>query len=149
MFGRSRYAAGFDTGFRQTRDDRFAYRLTCRRVLHTMNGAYRGSDEMLRRFPVNFAHMNPDDMTDSGLKDGDIIEIESEFGRVKTAAKAEPQLRRGVVSMSHMFGKLISEDEPYAEGGANVGELTSLERWLEPINNMPRFSGIPVNVRRG
>jgi hypothetical protein len=30
--------------------------------------------------------------------------------------------------------------------GSHTGRLTSLQYHLEPINFMPRFSGIPVNV---
>jgi hypothetical protein len=50
--------------------------------------------------------------------------------------------------MTHMFGPLVSTGDPDADGGANVGQLTSLRQGLEPINFMPRFSGIPVNVSR-
>ena len=124
----------------------FAYRLTCRRILHALNGAYRGSKEVRRRFPVNYAHMNPQDMAAEGLADGDLIEIASEFGAVRTLAKAEDRLRRGVISMTHMFGPLLGSGDPLADGGANVGQLTSLTRHVQPINFMPRFSAIPVNV---
>jgi hypothetical protein len=49
--------------------------------------------------------------------------------------------------MTHMFGPLISSGDVRADGGANVGQLTSLSQDLQPINFMPRFSGIPVNVK--
>ncbi len=50
--------------------------------------------------------------------------------------------------MTHMFGRLEPSDDPVAEGGSFTGRLTSLADQLEPINFMPRFSGIPVNVSR-
>jgi anaerobic selenocysteine-containing dehydrogenase len=124
----------------------FAFRLTCRRVLHTLNGAYRDSKEARRRFPVNPAHMNPQDMREAGVAEGDTIEIASPFGRIRTLAKGEERLRRGVISMTHMFGPLTGSGDPVADGGANVGQLTSLTEQVEPINYMPRFSAIPVNV---
>lgn len=130
-------------------DSRFAFRLISRRVLHALNGAFIGSKEARRRYPVNWAYMNPQDMVDAGLADGDAVEITSEAGRIRSFAKAEDRLRRGVVSMTHMFGTLQGAGDPQAEGGANVGQLTSLTQAVEPINFMPRFSGIPVNVRRG
>ena len=125
----------------------FPYRLTCRRILEAMNSAYRDSTRVRRKYPVNWAYMNPDDMRDADIADGATIEIASEAGRIRGIAKAEDRLRRGVVSMTHMFGPIKSAADPMADGGANVGQLTSLERWLEPINFMPRFSGIPVRVR--
>lgn len=128
-------------------DQGFGYRLTCRRVLHALNSAYRDSREARRRFPVNYAHMNPEDMRADGIAEGDTIEIASEYGRIRTLAKGEVRLRRGVVSMTHMFGPLVGSGDPVADGGANVGQLTSLTDKVQPINFMPRYSAVPVNVR--
>jgi len=128
-------------------EEDFAYRLTCRRILHAINGAFRDSREARRRYPVNYAYMNPEDMSRDGIADGSEIAIVSEFGEISTIAKPEARLRRGVISMTHMFGPLTATGESVADGGANVGQLTSLTEKLEPINFMPRFSGIPVNVK--
>ena len=128
-------------------EEGFAYRLTCRRVLHALNSAYRDSREARRRFPVNYAHMNPEDMRADGIAEGDTIEIASEFGSIRTLAKGEERLRRGVISMTHMFGPLVGSGDPVADGGANVGQLTSLTEQVQPINFMPRYSAVPVNLR--
>ena len=128
-------------------EDGFGYRLTCRRILHALNGAYRESKEARKRFPVNYAYMNPQDMADEGIADGDTIEIASAHGAIRTLAKGEERLRRGVVSMTHMFGPLVGSGDPLADGGANLGQLTSLTEHVQPINFMPRFSAVPVNVR--
>ncbi len=124
----------------------FAYRLICRRILHALNGAYRDSREARRRYPVNYAYMNPEDMRDASIIDGAQVEIVSEFGRIRTLVKGEDRLRRGVISMTHMFGPLVGSGDPVADGGASPGQLTSLTEHVQPINFMPRFSAIPVNV---
>jgi anaerobic selenocysteine-containing dehydrogenase len=129
------------------RNPSWPYRLISRRVLHALNGAYRDSREARRRYPVNFAYLNPGDMLDMGIADGDTVEIASDMGTVRTMAKAEDRLRRGVVSMTHMFGSLVGSGDPVRDGGANVGQLTSLTASLQPINFMPRFSAVPVSVR--
>lgn len=121
----------------------FAFRLTSRRILHAMNGAYRDSREARRRYPVNFAWMNPDDMADAGIAEDAAVEIASAHGAIRTRARAEARLRRGVVSITHMYGPLVGSDET----GANVGQLTSLSEHVQPINFMPRFSAVPVNVK--
>jgi anaerobic selenocysteine-containing dehydrogenase len=90
--------------------------------------------------------MNPEDMAADGIADGDMVEIASAFGAIRTLARAEARLRRGVISMTHMFGPLVSGGDPVAEGGASVGQLVSLTEHVQPINFMPRFSAIPVNV---
>lgn len=140
-------AGELETVAREEPEEGFAFRLISRRILQALNGAYRESAGVRKRLPVNYAHMNPEDMIAAGIAEGDDIEIASRFGAVRTLAKAEDRLRPGVISMTHMFGPLVgSGDGPEADGGGNVGQLTSLSEELEPINFMPRFSGIPVNV---
>ena len=124
----------------------FKYQLTCRRVLEAMNSAYRDSDRMRRKYPVNWAYMNLDDMADEGLKDGDQIQLTSEVGNIVGVVKGEDRVRRGVVSMTHMFGHFSPSVKPQSQGGSYTGHLTSLKDNLQAINFMPRFSGIPVNV---
>lgn len=131
----------------QQKEPGFAYRLVCRRVLHTMNRAYRDGREARRRYPVNYAYMNPDDMAECGIADGAMVEIASGTGAVRTLARGEDRLRRGVISISHMFGPLVGTGDPLVDGGANVGQLTSLTRHVQPISFMPRFSAVRVNVR--
>ena len=91
--------------------------------------------------------LNVDDMREAGIGELGEVEIASQFGTIRTLARAENRLRRGVISMTHMFGPLVSSGDVRADGGATVGQLTSLSEQLQPINFMPRFSGIPVNVR--
>jgi anaerobic selenocysteine-containing dehydrogenase len=127
-------------------DPRFKYSLVSRRILDAMNSAYRDSPQTRRKYPVNWAYMNPDDMREDGIDDDALIEIQSEFGSILGVARAESQLRRGVVSMTHLYGSLAPSIDPWTQRGSHTGQLTSLQRYLEPINFMPRFSGIPVNV---
>lgn len=128
-------------------DTRFKYQLTCRRILEAMNSAYRDAARTRRKYPVNWAYMNPQDMLDEGIAEDALISIESEAGRIIGVAKAEAGLRRGVISMTHLYGSLQPSTNPFEQRGSCTGQLTSLQTYLEPINFMPRFSGIPVNVR--
>ncbi|MDE2403964.1 MAG: molybdopterin-dependent oxidoreductase [Sphingomonadales bacterium] len=122
-------------------------RLTCRRVLHALNGAYRDSRHNRRLHPVNHAWMHPADMAALGIADDTLVEIASAHGRIRAVARAEDRLRPGVVSMTHMFGPLFGGPDPRAEGGSNVGQLTSLTADLQTINFMPKFSGVGITVR--
>lgn len=131
-----------------TRSDNtdYRYQLTCRRILEAMNSAYLDSQTARKRYPVNWAYMNPDDMADEGVQDGSKIQIQSASGKIVGIAKADPRLRRGVISMTHLFGELLPSDDPDNEQGSFTGRLTSLKDHLQPINFMPRFSGVPVDV---
>lgn len=128
-------------------DRRFPHLLSSRRILEAMNSAYVDSRRARRKYPVNWTYMNPQDMAEAGIEEGDAVEIVAEAGTIGGVAKAEDRLRRGVVSMTHMFGPIVGTGDAQADRGSNVGQLTSLEKYLEPINFMPRFSGIPVAVR--
>jgi anaerobic selenocysteine-containing dehydrogenase len=132
----------------QVEQQGFQFRLVCRRILEALNGAYRDSEGARRRYPVNWAYLNPQDMAAEGIAEGDLVRIESAAGHILGLARGEEGLRRGVISMTHMFGQLGPSRDPVAEGGSFTGRLTSLVDQLEPINFMPRFSGIPVNVSR-
>ncbi len=128
-------------------DTRFRYRLTCRRVMEALNSAYRDAPRTRRKYPVNWACMNPQDMHDDGIAEGATIEIASGAGCILGIAKADARLRRGVLSMTHLFGSLGASTDPFRQQGSHTGRLVSLAHPREPINFMPRFSGIPVNVR--
>lgn len=125
-----------------------AFYLTSRRILEAMNSAYRDAARTRRKYPVNWAYMNPDDMAEKNLADGDHITLRSEFSEIEAVVKADRNLRRRIVSMTHLFGRISRRNDPVESAGSYTGHLTSLQKYLEPINFMPRFSGVPINVER-
>src|SRR3546814_10902807 len=88
------------------------------------------------------AYLNPDEMAERGLVNGDWIEIASDNGTIDAMVEADEKIRPGVVSMSHGFGGL-PEDGGYLTNGASANLLISTERDRPAINGMPRMSGIP------
>jgi len=66
----------------------FRYQLTCRRILETMNGAYRDAARTRAKYPVNWAYMNPADMATEALHDGDGITITSAAGCIWRAVSS-------------------------------------------------------------
>jgi len=139
-------AAELDAVLREQPAPGFSHFLVCRRILEAMNSAFRDAARTRRKYPVNWAYLNPQDMADKGIVEGQQIRVESEFGSIEGLAKAEAQLRRGVISMTHLFGKPNSTMSPQQQAGSYTGQLTSLQKYLEPINFMPRLSGVPVNI---
>lgn len=129
-------------------DHGYRYRLTCRRIAEAVNSAFRDSIRARRKHPLNYLFMNPQDMRDDGIGEDQMVDVISKAGMARTLARADNRLRRGVVSMTHMFGTLVGSGDPLADGGANVGQLISLTQDLQPINFMPRFSAIRVDVAR-
>jgi hypothetical protein len=70
----------------------------------------------------------------------------SDNGRIPAIARSDTTLKRGVVSMTHGYGWLAGENVDYRDKGASISLLISLERDCEPLQAMPRMSGVPVRV---
>lgn len=126
----------------------YALLLVSRRMRETMNSALTDLPEVRRRRRFNPVFLHPDDLAAAGMAEGDGIEIASAHGRIVGIAAADPTLRPGVVSMTHGWGRIPVDDQARPEEGTSVAPLVSAVAEREPINAMPRFSAIPVNIRK-
>jgi anaerobic selenocysteine-containing dehydrogenase len=124
----------------------FTHRLAVRRVRDVQNSMYHHLPAIRARVPENPAFLHPDDIATLHLRDGDVITIMSRNGSILAAARSDPSVRRGVVSMTHGWGALADEDGP--EAGVNVNVLTSGTETRDALNAMPQFSGFAVRIER-
>jgi anaerobic selenocysteine-containing dehydrogenase len=121
--------------------------LVSRRIVETLNSSFRASETTRRRHPTNSIYMNPEDLAALTLTASDPVEVASESGRLVAQVRADPTVRRGVVSMTHCWGEQ-SDSAPFSIPQGHTGCLVSLERHLQTINRMPRQSSIPVWIRK-
>jgi anaerobic selenocysteine-containing dehydrogenase len=128
--------------------DLYPLRLVSRRIREVMNTLGMNWTDSRKRAPYNPAYLHPDSLTAAALAPGDRIAIVSDRGRIEAIVAADPTLLPGVVSMSHCWGGLPDDLEPYEKVGANTGLLVSLDRDCEAINAMPRMSAIPVRIEK-
>ncbi len=131
----------------EVQDDSYPYRLATRRLLETINSAYLESAPSKRRYPVNPAWMNPDDMLREGYAAGDRIEIASAHGALAGTVQPDKGVQQGMISMAQCWGETDPGDDPDQLRGSFTGRLVSLEEDIEPINRMPIQTGIPVRIR--
>ncbi|WP_380876551.1 molybdopterin-binding oxidoreductase [Sphingomonas sp. DBB INV C78] len=127
--------------------DAFTHRLAVRRTRELFNSMYRYLPGTRKRLPYNRAFMNPDEMAELSIAADDWIELASDTGAIRAMAAADPDLRPGVISISHGFGGLPDEVD-YRNGGVSPNLLISTDRDLQTINAMPRMSAIPLAIRR-
>jgi anaerobic selenocysteine-containing dehydrogenase len=133
------------TALRARQDtDAFRYRVAVRRLLGNMNSAYRKSKQKTDR---NFAHLNPFDMAAEGIVENDAIRIASATDAITAIAKEDRTMRRGAISIGHLWGDPQAADGADPEGATHSGRLISIspER-CEKINYMPHQTGFPVNI---
>ena len=129
--------------------DGFDYRIAVRRLRDANNSAGLELPSIKARLPFNPAFMNPEDMKAEGIADGDPVEIASAHGAIRARAKADPTLRRNVVSITHAFGRLPRQAADYDSYGVSTNWLTSTrDDAREAINAMPWMTGFPISVRR-
>lgn len=126
----------------------FDFRLIARRMREVCNTMYRDLPTARKRTPYNPLAVHPEDLAALGIRDGERVEVVSDNGRIAAIVEADTTLKRGVVSMTHGFGAMPDEPANYLERGSNVAELISLDRDCEPLQAMPRMSGVPVRIER-
>ena len=122
--------------------------LISRRAAHLNNSSGQDAPRLIRKGgSYNPAYLNPADLTDLKIESGDDIEIQSDHGSIMGVATVDETLRRGVVSMTHAYGKLPKDNADHRVVGSNTGRLVSVEDGYDRLSGIPRMSGIPVTVR--
>ncbi|MEM9669099.1 MAG: molybdopterin-dependent oxidoreductase [Pseudomonadota bacterium] len=126
--------------------DDFPFRVISRRLKDIHNSNWHEADAQRRRVPHHPAFMHPDDMSDVGVTEGEIIEVESARAMIKCVAMAATDVRRGCISIPHAWGTNPDEsDDPLGAGG-NTGRLSFNDRDFDKRTGIPRMSAIPVRV---
>ncbi len=125
----------------------FSHRLICRRLNHVYNSSGQELSGLAHRGVTNFAYMNEADLEALGASSGDLIEIESDSGRIRGVAQGTDELKPSVISMAHAFGGGPEVDGEERSFGSSTNRLVDSARNFDPISGMARQSGIPVNVR--
>jgi anaerobic selenocysteine-containing dehydrogenase len=125
-------------------DDRFGYRLLCRRHNHTYNTS-ANFEVTNRGIPYNPAFMNPGDIDDLGIAAGDAVIIRSARSSIPAIAAADPDLRRGVVSMAFGYGP-ADQNRDVRSTGSSPSRLVPNDEIFDPYTGQPRMSNVPVAV---
>jgi len=125
----------------------FPFRLVSRRLKHVLNSLGSELPGLAVKGTTNPAYMNPDDMADHGIADGDIIEITSPRASLHAVVETAPDIRRGVISMAHSWGGSSLTDEKVRDIGAPTNRLVSVDQGYDRVTGMVVQSAIPVRIR--
>lgn len=112
-----------------------SFLMICRRNPHVYNS-------MCHEFPQapsdNPAWLHPQDISASGLVDGQRALLQSASGEITVTVAADATLRLGVLAISHGFG---------GRSGSPVAKLLSTENSTDLYTRMPQMSAVVVNIR--
>ena len=123
-----------------------AFHLIVRRMRDVNGSLGMHTDSIRHRNPYNPLHMHGDDLVRLQLMPGQRVHICAQFGAIVGIVKPDNSLRRGVVSMSHKWGRADNDPASYDLHGASTNLLISADQAFESINAMPHMSAIPVLI---
>lgn len=124
----------------------YPFRLVSRRLKHVLNSYGSSLSVLGAKGTSNSAYMNPQDMLDHQLVEGDLIEIFSPRASVHGLVEAAPDVRRGVISMAHSWGGSSLTDEKVRDIGSPTSRLVSVDKGYDRVNGMVVQSAIPVRI---
>jgi formate dehydrogenase len=126
------------------------FKLITRRTQHMLNSALQNVEKLKARgADSNPLWIHPDDAERLGLGPDDLAEVTNAHGTVRTPVRLDPNLRPGVVAMTHGFGNQSTAGMPNAQAypGVNVNLLgPSGAGSFDPVSGMLQLTGIPVAV---
>ena len=121
----------------------YPFRLVSRRLPDIVNSSWRPNAITQRRWPNNPAFMNPEDLQQLQLNQGDSIRLVSAHAQIDAIVESSKDVKSGVISMSHCGGASHSEADALQ---SNTGKLSPTDRDYDPYTGIPVMSGIPVTV---
>jgi anaerobic selenocysteine-containing dehydrogenase len=92
--------------------------------------------------------MNPSDLEDRNLTDGDVVRIESRAGGVQVPVEACAELMAGVVCLPHGYGHNrdgIQMEVAVQHAGVSINDVTD-EQFLDALSGNAAVNGVPVTV---
>jgi anaerobic selenocysteine-containing dehydrogenase len=126
------------------------FKLITRRTQHMLNSALQNVEKLKARgADVNPLWMHPDDAARLGLGADDLADVTNAHGTIRTPVRLDPNLRPGVVAMTHGFGNRATVGMPNAQAypGVNVNLLgPSGPGSFDPVSGMMQLTGIPVAI---
>ncbi len=117
-----------------------------RRENRVMNTYGRTVPGMVGKRTYNPAFVNPEDLAALGYRPGDVVEISSEHDTIVGVVESDPDLRRGLVSMSHSFGGNPGEKEDPLVDGANTNRLLRNDCTYDRVTGQPAMGAIAVSI---
>ncbi len=102
----------------------------------------KDNDFVSDRYPFPFIEINPEDMADLGLKEGDLVEVYNDVGATQAMAYPTPTARRKETFM--LFGAPTGTQGNVINAGVN--ELV-LPNYKQTWANIRKISDAPASVR--
>ncbi len=126
-------------------DEDFAFRLILYRIKEVYNTQGQNLPSLQAKRPFNPLLMNPKAMEKLGVKDDEIVIVDSGFGTVEAIVEATEDLKPDVVGLAFGWGD-PSDERSVREKGSNVQRLIPDDARFDPVTGLALQTAFPVNV---
>jgi anaerobic selenocysteine-containing dehydrogenase len=124
--------------------------LTGERTPHTKTTNFRSARRLTAKQSGTFLRISSKDAAALSVSDGDMVEVSTRSGSAEVPAKVTTDIRPGVVSMPHGWGRRLFHPEVQTEvelQGVSDNLLTD-DVELDALTGMPIYNSIPCSVRK-
>jgi len=118
-----------------------------RRHQRDCNSWMHNTERLTRGRPRHQLLMNPADLADRGISDGDLVAVTSAVGTVRVEVQASDDLMPGVVSLPHGYGHGAPGTRMSRAAevpGVSINDLT--DPGLLDVSGNAALTGVPVSV---
>lgn len=126
-------------------DDRFAFRLITYRMKEVYCTQGQNLPSLRAKRSYNPVLMHPEAMRDLSIADGDLVVVDSGYGRVEGIAEASGDVGRNTIALAFGWGD-PSDPRGVRDKGCNVQKLIPDGHRYDPVSGLAMQSAIPVNV---
>lgn len=125
--------------------DKFDFRM----ITYRMNDVYctqgQNLPSLTKKRTYNPVLMNPVSMKALGVETGDLVVVDSGFGKVQGVVEESKDVAPNVIGLAHGWGDPCDE-RGVREKGSNVQLLIPDHEHFNPVTGLAQQSAIPVNV---
>ena len=135
---------GLQAPGKQAEKDKFAFLINNGRTNHVWQSAYLDVENefVMDRWPYSFIEMNPQDMSDLKLKNGDLVEVYNDNGSTQAMVYPTPTAKRKQVFM--LFGFPTGVQGNVVSKGVNEFIIPN---YKQTWGNIRKISDAPEGVR--
>ncbi len=126
------------------------FKLIGKREMSRINTSSCNSEKLVRD-RTNYAYLCPEDASKLGVSNGEILEVESAFGRIEIPARLTDALMPRTIAIPQCWGHGKADGLPHAQKhpGVNSNLLSGDgSANVEALSGMSHQSGILVDVRK-
>lgn len=133
--------------------ERYPFTLTTAKSINFCHGQHRSVPSLRRKIPEPFAEINAQDAQSCGIRDGEMIRVETEVSAITLKAVLNNQLPEKVVRVMHGWWQgcpalELPSYDPFSPAGANVN-LIMKNDIIDPITGSVPHRSYPCRIARG